>query len=189
MVYGDQLPIIVESLIVPKRTIQQWKNNYLLHIVTTLKEFRSILLGADITVYTDHKHLTFENLQTQRVIRWRLYLEEFGPKLKYIQGEKNVVADTLSRLGRKEDISPIVGKDDAPCSDIKDDSLDSFYSVFDDSEIAKVFTDGMKTKDNLSELIKEHDCFLNLAETELNEHPLNLENIKELQIQMKVCRN
>ena len=27
----------------------------------------------------------------------------------------------------------------------------------------------------------EHDCFLNLVETELNEHPLNLENIEELQ--------
>ena len=153
----------------------------LLAIVTTLKEFRSTLLGADITVYTDHKNLTFENLQTQRVIRWRLYLEEFGPKLKYIQGEKNVVADTLSRLDRKENISPIVGKNDAPCSDIKDDALDNFYSVYDDSEIAEVFMAGMNPKDNLSDLVKEHDCFLNLAETELDQHPLNLENIKELQ--------
>ena len=153
----------------------------LLAIVTTLKEFRSTLLGADITVYTDHKNLTFENLQTQRVIRWRLYLEEFGPKLKYIQGEKNVVADTLSRLDRKENISPIVGKNDAPCSDIKDDALDNFYSVYDDSEIAEVFMSGMNPKDNLSNLVKEHDCFLNLAETELDQHPLNLENIKELQ--------
>ena len=144
-----------------------------------MQEFRSILLGADITVYTDHKNLIFENLQTQRVIRWRLYLEEFGPKLNYIQGKKNVIPDTLSRLERKENISPIVGKNDGPCSAIKDDdSLDSFYSIFDDSEIAKVFTEGMKTEDNLTELIKEHDCFLNLAETELNEYPLNLENIK-----------
>ena len=110
----------------------------LLAIVTTLKEFRSTLLEADITpVYTDHKNLTFENLQTQRVIRWRLYLEEFGPKLVYIKGEKNVVADTLSRLGRKEDVSPIVGKNDAPSSDIKNESLDSLYSIFDESELAK----------------------------------------------------
>ena len=29
-------------------------------------------------------------------MRWRLILEEFGPELKYIKCEKNVVADTLS---------------------------------------------------------------------------------------------
>ena len=27
---------------------------------------------------------------------WRLILKEFGPELKYIKGEKNVVADTPS---------------------------------------------------------------------------------------------
>ena len=31
-------------------------------------------------------------------MRWRLILEEYGPDLQYIQGEKNVVADALSRL-------------------------------------------------------------------------------------------
>ena len=31
-------------------------------------------------------------------MRWRLILEEFGPKLKYNKGENNVVADALSRL-------------------------------------------------------------------------------------------
>ena len=29
-------------------------------------------------------------------MRWRLILEEFGPELKYIKGENNVVADSLS---------------------------------------------------------------------------------------------
>ena len=31
-------------------------------------------------------------------MRWRLILEEFGPELKYIKGENNVVADSLSCL-------------------------------------------------------------------------------------------
>ena len=29
-------------------------------------------------------------------MRWRLILEEFGPELKYIKGENNIVADALS---------------------------------------------------------------------------------------------
>ena len=70
----------------------------LLSIVATLKEFRNILLGKQITVFTDHKNLTYKNFNTERVMRWRLVLEEFGPDLQYIKGERNVVADALSRL-------------------------------------------------------------------------------------------
>ena len=70
----------------------------LLSIVEALKEFRNILLGHQITVYTDHKNLTHKILNTERVMRWRLILEEFGTELKYIKGENNVVADDLFRL-------------------------------------------------------------------------------------------
>ena len=70
----------------------------LLAIVETLKEFKNILLGHKIKVYTDHMNLTYKNFNTERVIRWRLILEEFGPELIYIKGEHNLVADALSRL-------------------------------------------------------------------------------------------
>jgi hypothetical protein len=70
----------------------------LLSIVATLKEFRNILLGQQITVFTDHKNLTYTNSNTKRVMRWRLVLKEFGPDLQCIKGKNNVVADALSRL-------------------------------------------------------------------------------------------
>ena len=70
----------------------------LLAIVETLKEYRNVLLGHEIIVYTDHQNLTYKNFNTERVMRWRLILEEYGPTLKYIKGEHNVVADALSRL-------------------------------------------------------------------------------------------
>lgn len=70
----------------------------LLAIVETLKEFRNILLGQQLNVYTDHKNLTYKNFNTERVLRWRLILEEFGPILYYVKGETNIVADALSRL-------------------------------------------------------------------------------------------
>ena len=53
----------------------------LLAIVETLKEYRNILLGQDIIVYTDHKNLTYKHFNTDRVIRGRLIIEEYGPNL------------------------------------------------------------------------------------------------------------
>ena len=80
----------------------------------TLKEFRNILLGHRIIIHTDHKNLTCKNFNTERVMRWRLILEEFGPELHYIKGENNIVADALSRLDMvKEPITESLHSDEA----------------------------------------------------------------------------
>ena len=80
----------------------------LLSVVETLKEYRSWLLGADITMYTDHKNLThaLTKYQTQRVLRWKIYIEEYSPKFEYIDGPSNVIGDALSRVPLKE--SPLL---------------------------------------------------------------------------------
>ena len=75
----------------------------LLSIVETLKEYRNILLGHEITVYTDHKNLVYKHFNTERVMCWRLLLEEFGPKLLYFKGGDNIVADALSRMRMTEE--------------------------------------------------------------------------------------
>ena len=76
----------------------------LLSIVEVLKDFRNILLGQQIRVYKDHKNLTQKKFNLDRVMRWRLYIEEYSPDLQYIKGENNVVADTLlSQLNMEPD--------------------------------------------------------------------------------------
>ena len=70
----------------------------LLSIVETLKEFKNILLGQKVIVHTDHMNIIYGNLNNDRIIRWRLLLEEYGPEYQHISGVDNVVADALSRL-------------------------------------------------------------------------------------------
>jgi len=86
----------------PAQTRYTTTERELLSIVETLKEYRNILLGHQIEVFTDHKNLVYKTFNTERVMRWRLIIEEFGPKLTYIKGESNVVADALSRMRLSE---------------------------------------------------------------------------------------
>ena len=37
-------------------------------------------------------------MSTDRIIQWRLLIEEFGPIILHSKGEKNIIADALSRL-------------------------------------------------------------------------------------------
>ena len=77
----------------------------LLSIVETLKEFRNILLGQQVVVHTDHLNLTYKQYNTDRVMRWRLILEEYGVSLTYVKGTTKIVADALSRLSQLEDLN------------------------------------------------------------------------------------
>ena len=65
-----------------------------------MKQFRHIIQGYPITVHSDHKNLVYVATQSesQRVMRWRMILEEFNPTIRHIAGVDNVVADALSRI-------------------------------------------------------------------------------------------
>ena len=99
VVSQDNRPIAFYSRkLNPAQTRYTTNEQELLSIVETLKEFRNILLGQQIVVFTDHLNLTCKTFNTERVMRWRLLLEEYSPEIRYIPGEHNIVADALSRL-------------------------------------------------------------------------------------------
>ena len=134
----------------------------MLSIVMTLKEFRTMLFGAKLHIHTDHRNLTFKDLNTQRVQRWRVYVEEYSPKIYYVPGEKNILADTFSRLHRSD------GTGEATPIELTNTYFveqDEFHSTLDDDELL--------------------DCFLSLpVMSEPAENPLNYKHISNSQ---KTC--
>ncbi len=72
----------------------------LLAIVKPLKEFKGMLWGQNIKVFTDHTNLMRDalGLTSDRVYQWRLLLEEYRLKIVYIKGIHNTVADAVLRL-------------------------------------------------------------------------------------------
>jgi len=68
-----------------------------LSAVETLKEHRDMLLGQQIKVFTDHKNPVHKHFNAERVVRWRLLSEEFGPKLTCVKGANNIVTDAVSK--------------------------------------------------------------------------------------------
>jgi TusA-related sulfurtransferase len=70
----------------------------LLAIVETLKEFKSMLWGQRLKVYTDHKNLIQDalGLTSDRIYQWRLLLEEFDPEIVHIKRIHNTIDDAIS---------------------------------------------------------------------------------------------
>jgi len=136
VIMQEGLPVAYYS-----RKLNSAQRNYttiekeLLSVVETFREFRDILYGAaELNVHTDHRNLTCSVLNSQRVLRWRLYIEEFAPKFHYIKGEDNVLADAFSRVPtlHSEIIQNRLNK---PPSN----GNDSFYSLFDEEELLACF--------------------------------------------------
>ena len=96
----------------------------LLIIVEYLKQFRNIVFGYEIHVYLDHKNLVYKATlsESQRVMQWRLLLEEFRPHIHHIAGVDNIVANTLSRVK-----SSNIGKDEDESS--KNQMLQELYAA------------------------------------------------------------
>ena len=110
----------------------------------TLREFRSMLLGANINTFADHRNLTFANFNTQRVLRWRCYVEEYAPTLFYLQGKLKVLADAFSRLPKFDSLEIIEGKSDMDSIPLQNPtSVMKFYKYI---EAATLFNSNQKPR-------------------------------------------
>ena len=165
----------------------------LLSIVETLKEFRNILLGHKIKVYTDHKNLVHETtlMSSQRVMRWRLLLEEYGPDIVYIKGTDNIIADALSRIPIKGDSE--TEKTPKKCKFNKEaqhlDHLNTIVEVFsqknrryrsvpDEDDEIKIIN---STKENVNHLLTVENILANNEENQTDVYPIDLVQVESLQ--------
>ena len=142
----------------------------ILYVVETLKEYRNMLYGCpNIHVHTDHKNNTFHRLQLQRVLRWRLFLEDFNVQFHYIKGKNNSFADALSHLPFSERQNPL----DSPA--IATGSITARNDVPGDSSQNQIFTSNAFHDDNLI------DCFVHLPYTENIPYVLDYQTIATAQ--------
>jgi hypothetical protein len=97
---GIEEPIAFMSKALNK--VQQRWSTYELEafaIFSALKKFEYIIGDVKFTLQTDHENLTFLNVNgSPKVKRWKLAIQEFNFDIEHIEGNKNVVADALSRL-------------------------------------------------------------------------------------------
>lgn len=99
---GQDRPVAFAS-----RTLTRSEEKYsviekeFLAITWGCKYFRPYLYGKRFTLFTDHKPLTYMfSLKdpNDKMLRWRLRLQEFDYDVKYRPGKQNIVADGLSRI-------------------------------------------------------------------------------------------
>ena len=88
------------------RKLKSAEENYTVHeqellaIVDACKTWRHLLVGSEVTVYTDHnpiRYLWDQPDLSKRQARWINFLAEYDLTIQYVEGTKNVVADAFSR--------------------------------------------------------------------------------------------
>ena len=121
-----------------------------------------LLMGRKFTVRSDHKALMYNDRvsASNKIERWKVSLSEYDIRWEYIEGEKNVVADCLSR---------VVETDSAPR---ESDQEEEPFTVLVLSELSTqsssdVATEGATLAQWQTDMIKTHHapCHFNAHDT------------------------
>ena len=59
------------------------ENEVLVGIVEGLEAFENVLRGREINIHTDHLYLLYGNKTVQRMVSWRLIVEEFKSSIEF----------------------------------------------------------------------------------------------------------
>lgn len=71
-----------------------------LAVIHAVQKFRTYLIARPFTIWSDNKSLSFIRqckLQSGRIARWILLLQQYNFSIKFCPGKNNIVADALSR--------------------------------------------------------------------------------------------
>ncbi|MCO5558500.1 hypothetical protein L7F22_012085 [Adiantum nelumboides] len=121
----------------PEMTAQIYEKE-LLAVIHALTQWRHSLLGADFTVFTDNQSLRYFLSQKQlseKQMRWANILSQFHFQIVHVQGQKNVVADALSR-------KPLVQAISAIHRSTFEDMIDQYATDLDFADIFARIRDG-----------------------------------------------
>ena len=100
--YGEARPVGYDS-----RSFKGAELNYPVHekemlaIVRALAKWRTDLLGHSFEVWTDHRtleHFSSQRDLSRRQARWMEFLSQYDATIRYLPGEQNTAADSLSRF-------------------------------------------------------------------------------------------
>ena len=125
-----------------------------------------------------HTHTNCKNIlhigdSSQCRLQWISYVDEYGPKLHYVEGSANIVADTFSRLSWKDTpASPMVGKKQPAehsinKDDVNETPLDNFFSWVDNREMFECF-----------KFLPDKECYLNLPGDMVNTNPNSPQGVR-----------
>ena len=162
----------------------------LLCVVATLREFCSMLLGAELHIHTDNKTIHNVSDSPERHLRWISYVDEYGPTLHYIEGPRNMIAHTFSRLSLGKKAAAVVSNSESETeySSLNDDreilecllNLPCLYNKKKESKRSKkrrklnYYHHQHQIDHHFCDITADH-CYLNLPKDMVENNPLDIE--------------